>query len=170
MTNPMYGLLPDYNPPQMNIPTHPRPMPVTISSEVSIKKDNPTVHVDEEDPRHANFMPNSQGEPQLIPLTNPTNERLHALEEKFQAMKVHESIYLDAIDMCLLPDLVIPWKFKVPNFEKYPCPSCPKCHLVMLCQKMASSTHDDRPMIHYFHERSSIQLWRNLACAFLKWY
>lgn len=40
-------------------------------------------------------------------------ERLHALEEKFKSLEVHSTPGLDVGDMCLVPGLVIPRKFKV---------------------------------------------------------
>ncbi|MCI65042.1 gag-protease polyprotein, partial [Trifolium medium] len=55
---------------------------------------------------------------------------------------------LDLANMCLVPDLVFPPKFKVPDFEKYKGLSCPKSHLVMYSRKMASYANDDKLMIH----------------------
>lgn len=86
MTNPMYGLLPDYKPLQVNIPTHSQHVHVTISNEVPIRQENPDVHVDEKYLRSVFFMPNSQGELQLMPLIDLANERLCAIEEKLLAI------------------------------------------------------------------------------------
>ncbi|XP_050918769.1 uncharacterized protein LOC127136224 [Lathyrus oleraceus] len=141
ITNPMYDPLPDYNPPQLNIPT----------------------------------------QSQLMPLTNPDVERLCALEERVRATNVNDNFRLD---MCLVPGLVIPPKFKVPNLEKYKGDSCPRQNLVMFFREMASHTHDDRLMIHCFQDsligaslnwymklkRSHIQSWEYLANDFLKHY
>ncbi|XP_050908580.1 uncharacterized protein LOC127122257 [Lathyrus oleraceus] len=118
---------------------------------------------------------------QLMPLTNPDVERLHALEERVRAMDVNDNF---RFDMCLVPGLIIPPKFKLPNFEKYKGDSCPRQHLVMFFRKMASHTHDDKLMIHYFQDsligaslswymklkRSHIQSWEDLANSFLKQY
>ncbi|XP_050915560.1 uncharacterized protein LOC127130632 [Lathyrus oleraceus] len=137
----MYDPLPDYNPPQVNIPT----------------------------------------QSQLMPLTNSDVERLHALEERVRAMDMNDNL---RHNMCLVLGLVIPPKFKVPNFEKYKGDNCPRNHLVMFFQKMASHTHDDKLMIHYFHDILigaslswymklkiiHIQSWEDLAKAFLKQY
>ena len=35
----------------------------------------------------------------------------------------------------LVPDIVIPSKFKVPDFDKYKGTTCPKNHLKMYCRK-----------------------------------
>lgn len=52
-------------------------------------------------------------------LLNPIVERLHALEEKFKSLVVHNTPDLDVVDMCLMPSLVISRKFKVLDFDKY---------------------------------------------------
>ncbi|KAK2435524.1 hypothetical protein QL285_020577 [Trifolium repens] len=91
---------------------------------------------------------------------------------------------LDFSDMCLVPDLVIPSKFKAPEFEKYKGLSCPRNHLIMYSRKMASYANDDKLMIHCFQdslagaslswymqlEGCRIQSWRDLANAFIKQY
>lgn len=65
-------------------------------------------------------------------------------------------------DMCLLSDLVTFLRFKVPNFVKYKGDSCSRHHLMMFYQKMASHTHDNKLMIHYFQY--------SLSGASLNWY
>lgn len=114
-----------------------------------------------------------------MPLTNPNVERLRALEKKVRAMDVNDNFRLD---MCLVSDLLIPQKLKLPKFEKYKVDSCPNHHLVMSFRKMASHTHNDKLMIHCFQDslfgaslswymklkRSHIQSWEDLANAFLK--
>ncbi|XP_050889775.1 uncharacterized protein LOC127095074 [Lathyrus oleraceus] len=86
--------------------------------------------------------------------------------------------------MCLVPGLVMPAKFKAPEFEKYRGDGCPKHHLVMFCRKMTSHAHNDKLMIHCFQdnligaslswyvklERNHVQSWLDLANAFLKQY
>ena len=44
-----------------------------------------------------------------------------------------EDIYgmVDVNRMCLVPDLVLPPKFKMPEFEKYNGTKCPSTHLFM---------------------------------------
>ena len=47
--------------------------------------------------------------------------RYNLLEEKFKVLEGN-NIYgvIDALELNLVPNLVIPPKFKVPNFAKYP--------------------------------------------------
>ena len=88
------------------------------------------------------------------------------------------------MDLCLIPGVVLPPKFKVPDFDKYRGVTCPKSHLTMYCRKMAAHSHDDKLLIHYFQESlagaslnwymqlepSHIHCWKDLADAFLRQY
>jgi len=58
----------------------------------------------------------------------------------------------DALELCLIPDVIIPPKFKVPEFDKYKGTTCPKNHLIMYCRKMASYIHDEKLLIHFFQD------------------
>lgn len=72
-------------------------------------------------------------------MPNPTNDKIHALEEKFKYMEVHETPGLDAINMCMVLSLVIPPKLKVPDFEKYKGVCCSKtyCHALILSYQIS---------------------------------
>lgn len=41
------------------------------------------------------------------------------LEERFKAIEGHDAYGIDDFDLCLVTDVVIPPKFKTPNFDKY---------------------------------------------------
>jgi hypothetical protein len=77
------------------------------------------------------------------------------LKKRLKAIKGQDVVELNALDMCLVPGLAIPAKFKVPKFEKYKRDSCPKHHLVMFCRKMTSHAHNDKLMIHCFQDSLS---------------
>lgn len=76
---------------------------------------------DDEDQYNTFFMPQPT-RPTIRVLPDPTVERLHTLEEKFKSLEVHTTPSLDDVDMCLVLGLVIPQKFKVPDFDKYQLP------------------------------------------------
>jgi hypothetical protein len=111
-------------------------------------------------------------------------KRCCVLEKRLKAIEGQDTLELNALDMCLVPGLVMPAKFKAPEFEKYKGDGCPKHHLVMFCRKMTSHAHDDKWMIHCFQdsltgaslswymklERNHVQSWLDLANAFLKQY
>ena len=88
---------------------------------------------------------------------------------------------MDAIELSLVLDVVIPYKFKMPDFVKYDGSSCPRAHMMMFYQKMARHTRNDKLLIHYFQEsligstarwymkldRGQIHTWTDLVKAFL---
>ncbi|KAA3455772.1 Gag-pro-like protein [Gossypium australe] len=51
---------------------------------------------------------------------------------------------LSAKELSLVPDLVLPPKFKAPDFEKYDGTRCPKAHFIMFCRKMAGYVNEDK--------------------------
>jgi len=87
-------------------------------------------------------------------------------------------------DLCLVPDVVIPPKFKVPDFDKYKGTTCPKNNLKMYCRKMGAHSRDEKLLIHFFQdslagaavvwytnlEASRIHTWKDLITAFLRQY
>ena len=99
-------------------------------------------------------------------------------------MKGYDAFDVDALEMGLVPDVVIPLKFKVPSFGKYKGITCPRNHLRMYCRKMHAYAQDQKLMIHCFQdslsgasldwymqlERVHIQTWEDLANTFLRQY
>ena len=69
---------------------------------------------------------------------------------------------MDALKLSLVPNVVIPYKFKMPDFVKYNGSTCPKAHMTMFCQKMVGYTGNDKLLIHYFQE--------NLTGSAARWY
>jgi len=70
--------------------------------------------------------------------------------------------FTDMIELCLVADVVIPPKFKVPDFDKYKGTTCPKNHLNMYCWKMGEYFRDEKLLMHFFQE--------SLAGAAVIWY
>ena len=112
-------------------------------------------------------------------------DKLDVLEKRLRAIEgggSHE--FGNAAGLCLVPDVVIPPKFKVPDFEKYKGTSCPKSHLTMYCRKMAAHAYNEKLLIHcfqdslggvalnwYMHlEPTRISSWQDLVDAFLRQY
>ncbi|RDY12556.1 hypothetical protein CR513_02624, partial [Mucuna pruriens] len=96
-----------------------------------------------------------------------SNEKLSSLEERLRAIEGIGSHGLDATDLCLVPDIILPADFKVPKFEKYKRSSCPRVHLAMYCRKMASFIHQDKILVHY---SGHVKTCRDLAEAFIRQY
>ena len=61
-------------------------------------------------------------------------------------------------ELCLIPDIVIPPKFKVSDFDKYKGITCPKNHLKMYCRKMGAYSRDENGSFKEYGQR-----WRDLA-------
>jgi len=111
--------------------------------------------------------------------------KLEFLEERLRAIGGGSSFgFGDIAGLCLVSDLVIPPKFKVPEFEKYKGTSCPRNHLTMYCRKMAAQAGDEKLLMHFFYdsladtalswymhlEPTQIRSWNDLVDAFLKQY
>ncbi|XP_039047245.1 uncharacterized protein LOC120187640 [Hibiscus syriacus] len=68
-------------------------------------------------------------------------------------MKEDTSVYgLHAKELSLVPDLVLPPKFKIPDFEKFDYNMCPYAHITMFYRKMTGYIGDDQLLIRYFQE------------------
>ncbi|XP_040945840.1 uncharacterized protein [Gossypium hirsutum] len=118
-------------------------------------------------------------------LPSRLEERCKWLEEKFKAMESSKNYHgIDAKDLSLVPDLVLPHKFKMPEFEKYNETSCLETHITMFCRRMTGHINNDQLLIHCFQDslagaasrwynqlsRAKIGSWRDLAQTFIKQY
>ena len=91
---------------------------------------------------------------------------------------------VDPKELSLVPNVVIPPKFKISKFKKYDGTKCPENHLATYCNKMAGHTHNENLLIHVFYDsligataqwymklkKDQIRTWRDLAQAFLERY
>ena len=117
--------------------------------------------------------------------SNEAQWKLELIEERLKAMEGSDVYGLvDAYKMSLVPDLVLPPKFKVPTFDKYNGNKCPSAHLYMYCRKMMGYTSNDKLLIHCFQDslsgsaiiwynllsRNQIKSWTYLAKTFLVQY
>ncbi|KAK5773333.1 hypothetical protein PVK06_049639 [Gossypium arboreum] len=118
-------------------------------------------------------------------LPGQLEDRYRWLEEKLKAMEnVDFYCGIDAKDLSFVPDLVLPPKFKIPEFEKYNGTSCPEAHITMFCRRMTGYINNDQLLIHCFQDsligsavkwynqlsRVKIHSWTDLAQAFMKQY
>ena len=88
---------------------------------------------------------------------------------------------VDPRELSLVPDVVIPPKFKMSKFEKYNGTKYPENHLATYCNKMAGHTHNEDLLIHVFYDslmgttaqwymklrKDQIRTWRDLIRAFM---
>ena len=112
-------------------------------------------------------------------------EKLNSLDKRIHAIENHiPPNFENSADLCLVKDLIIPAKFKVPHFMKFDGTSPPLEHIAHYCRKMTQYIHDEKLMIHCFQESligpalqwygrlksSHIQTWNDLVSAFIKRY
>ena len=66
---------------------------------------------------------------------------------------------LDPKELSLIPDVVIPPKFKMPKFEKYGGTKCPEIHLATYCHEMARHAYNEKllTMLGAFQELHGLQ-------------
>ncbi|KAE8675697.1 putative RNA-directed DNA polymerase (Reverse transcriptase), Ribonuclease H [Hibiscus syriacus] len=150
-----------------------------------IDKEQPCCHIEE------SKMVKPSGASQLNPKNNLVHysqyeERFKWMDEAIRNMKCVDTFHkeLEARELSLVPDLVIPHDFKMPDFEKYDGTSCPLIHLRMFCRKMEGYLSSDDLLIHSFHDslvgptvvwynqltQEQIKRWVDLADAFLEQY
>jgi hypothetical protein len=112
-------------------------------------------------------------------------EKWTALEERIRAVEGdHLCDLVKAVNMCLVPNIVIPKKFRVPEFIKYTGTQCPITHLKAYCNKMAEVVDDEKLLIHFFQDSLSdaaltwymrldntkVKKWKDLVDAFMRQY
>ena len=110
-------------------------------------------------------QPNIAGVPQprpmqpvLISVGGPSpivegKEKLDLIEKRLRAIKrFGDYPFADMTDLCLVPDVIIPPKFKVPDFDRYKGTTCPKNHLKMYCRKMGAYSRDEKLLMHFFQD------------------
>ncbi|KAI5401651.1 hypothetical protein KIW84_066213 [Lathyrus oleraceus] len=90
------------------------------------------------------------------------NDQFLELRKELKTLRGKDLFGKSVADLCLVPNVKIPVKFKVPDFEKYKGNTCPLSHLVMYARKMSTQTDNDQLLIHYFQD--------SLSGAALRWY
>jgi hypothetical protein len=72
------------------------------------------------------------------------------LRKELKTLRGKDLFGKSVVELCLVPNVKIPMKFKVSDFEKYTRNSCTLSHLVMYARKMSTQTDNDQLLIHYF--------------------
>ena len=78
---------------------------------------------------------------------------LDLIEERLRYVEGFNNYsFADMADLCLVPDVIIPLKFKVPDFDRYKGTTCPKNHLKMYCREMGAYSKDEKLLMHFFQD------------------
>ena len=86
--------------------------------------------------------------------------------------------------MCLVPNIVILKKFRVPEFIKFTGAQCLVTHLKAYYNKMVNVVYDEKLLIHFFQDSLSdvaftwymrldntkVKKWKDLVDAFMRQY
>ena len=85
------------------------------------------------------------------PPTIVKKENFDHIEERMWAIEKRGSYgFADMSELCLVPNVVIPPKFKVSDFDKYKGTTCLKNHLKMNCRKIGAYVNDEKLLMHFF--------------------
>ncbi|GAU39398.1 hypothetical protein TSUD_397040 [Trifolium subterraneum] len=84
------------------------------------------------------------------------------IQREMRALRGKDLFGQDAHELCLVPDVVVPHKFKVPDFEKYKGSTCPKAHLIILTGAALRWYMD--------LDRGNVSSFNDLASAFIRQY
>ena len=90
--------------------------------------------------------------------------------------------HINVVEMCLVPNIVIPKKIRVPEFIKYTGTQCPVTHLKAYCNKMTEVVHGEKLLIHFFQDsinnvaltwymrlhNTKVKKWKDLVDAFVR--
>ena len=122
------------------------------------------------------FVPNTSGGPQYQPPPQPLHfvmgggppaivekKKFDHMENRLRAIEGGGNYgFADMSELCLVPNVVIPLKFKVSEFDKYKGITCPNNHLKMYCKKMRAYVKDEKLFMHFFQ--------KSLVEAVITWY
>jgi len=111
-------------------------------------------------------MSNAAGGPQYQPPSKPLHfvmeggppaivekKKFDHIKERLQAIEGGGNYgFAYMSDLCLEPDVVIPPKFKMSEFDKYKGTTCPKNHMKMYCRKMGAYVKDEKLLMYFFQE------------------
>jgi hypothetical protein len=112
-------------------------------------------------------------------------DKLSALEERLRAVEGNNWFDpMRAAEVCLVPNIIVPKNFRIPEFIKYTGLECPNTHLRSYCNKMAKVIYDDKLLIYFFQDsmagsalswymkldNAKVKKWKDLDEAFLKQY
>ncbi|XP_057962326.1 uncharacterized protein LOC131153896 [Malania oleifera] len=149
------------------------------------------IHGQSSDPPRFTLKKPPHGTPPFIPVVTRiagigtsktmTEYLCDELEEQLRAIEgTRAASTARPLDYCLMPNVVLPPKFNIPDFEKFDGTTCPRTHLQMYCQSMAAYTNNEKLMMHCFRSsltgtmarwyvqqnKAQIRTWGHLADAF----
>ena len=80
-------------------------------------------------------------------------DKLVALEQRmraFEGTSLHD--HIKAVEMCLVPNMIIPINFIVPEFVRYTGTQCIVTHLKAYYNKITKVVYDKKLLINFFQD------------------
>ena len=111
--------------------------------------------------------------------------KLQNIEDALKTMQgPHAYVSTDYTDLCFVPDLKLPYKFKVPDFSKYDGTGDPRAHLKLYAGALCGHPDSEKLMLRFFQQSLTgpaagwlanldvrpIKTWNDLAQEFIKQY
>jgi len=112
----------------------------------------PLVHTAQQEEGQIYHSDSVAGDDRVGNLEERLDARVDAVQKELKTMRGKEVFGQNMQDLCLVPDVVIPPKFKVPDFEKYKRDTFPESHLIMHARKMTAYKDNEPLLIHCFQE------------------
>ena len=81
--------------------------------------------------------------PDLYQKMDKMKDQFLELRKELKTLRGKDLFGKSVAELCLVSNVKIPMKFKVPDFEKYKENTCPLSHLVMNARKMSMQTDND---------------------------
>ena len=113
---------------------------------------------------------------------DPINNRMDVMEKALRLVQGADHWSYQFRDLCYFPKVVLPPKFRIPNFDKYNGRGCPISHLKVYCGDLTQLQADERLLIRLFQksltgpalkwftsiDMATIKTWSDLSQAFLE--
>ncbi|RDY01857.1 hypothetical protein CR513_14768, partial [Mucuna pruriens] len=130
---------------------HPGYTPPTNPNTTTSNLQNQTQH---QDPHLKNndtrtFFPSPPMKPQTTSSSIQHQLLSYTLTKRLKVIEGVDYSNFNVANLCLILNVVIPPKFKLPKFDKYKGNTCPKNHLTVYYKKMASHAHDNKMLIRF---------------------
>jgi len=122
----------------------------------------PLVHTAQQEEGQIYHSDSVAGDDRVGNLEERLDVGFDAVQKELRTIRGKEVFGQNMHDLCLVPNVVIPPKFKAPDFEKYKGDTILENHLIMYAWKMTAYKDNEPLLIHCFQ--------KSLACLAAMWY
>jgi len=128
--------------------TTPISQPGPLFPQAAMTYSSPLIHTTQQDHGPIYHSENVVAYDQIYEL----EEKLDKIQLELKALRGKDLFGKSAYDLCLVPNIVIPPKFKVHDFEKYKGNTFLETHLAMYVRKVSAQVGNDELLIHCFQD------------------